>query len=134
MAKDDLQDFWNARFDRIEAKTDKLIEGQSALLVQVSQNTVVLTEHQRRSLAVEEALALAKAEADAKILAAKQEAESKILAAKQEVDLKLSALATKVEPLTFRHNFWASVGKGIVFLGVVLGIAFTASKFIGLLP
>ena len=96
----DINDIFMARLDRIEAKTDKLIDGQSALLVQVAENTITLAEHQRRSLANEELVILAKRSADDAIAVIKSE----------------------LKPLTAKHE-----AKAIVFKWFLAGVGVASS-------
>jgi hypothetical protein len=116
-------DFWVNRLDKIEAKQDKIIDSQTALLLKVSLNTQVLAEHQRRSLANEQLLALAKLEADRKIAEAKLEA-----------DRKIAELRIAIEPLTKVQNATTAFAKVVAFLGVAAALTYSAMKIFGFAP
>lgn len=102
-------DFWVTRLDKIEAKQDKIIDSQTALLLKVSLNTQVLTEHQRRSLANEQLVILTKQEADA----------------------RMDALRAEIKPLLQVHTATTVFAKATLYLGGLAALAYTAMKIFG---
>lgn len=103
-------DFWVTRLDRLEAKQDRILDTQTDMLLKITHNSAILAEHQRRSLANEDLVVLAKAEADR----------------------KFTELRLEMKPLTAVHTATTLAAKVVVFLSVVTGFVYTIARFLGL--